>query len=58
MRRELAGRTTEIVLPTIVAMKAVGTPYKGVLYAGPFIVDGPTLIEYNACFGDLQCQVC
>lgn len=48
----------EIVVPTIRAMKAMGTPYKGVLYAGLMITaDGPKLIEYNVRFGDPECQV-
>jgi len=48
----------EIVLPTVAAMKAMGTPYKGVLYAGLMITaDGPKLIEYNVRFGDPECQV-
>jgi phosphoribosylamine---glycine ligase len=48
----------EIVLPTVRAMKAMGTPYKGVLYAGLMITaEGPKLIEYNVRFGDPECQV-
>jgi phosphoribosylamine--glycine ligase len=48
----------EIVLPTMRAMKAMGTPYKGVLYAGLMITTaGPKLIEYNVRFGDPECQV-
>jgi len=48
----------EIVLPTLAAMKAMGAPYKGVLYAGLMITDaGPKLIEYNVRFGDPECQV-
>jgi phosphoribosylamine--glycine ligase len=48
----------EIVLPTICALKAMGTPYKGVLYAGLMITaTGPKLIEYNVRFGDPECQV-
>ncbi len=48
----------EIVLPTIAAMKAMGAPYKGVLYAGLMITaGGPKLIEYNVRFGDPECQV-
>jgi phosphoribosylamine--glycine ligase len=47
----------EIVLPTVRAMKARGTPFKGVLYAGLMIEDGaPKLIEYNVRFGDPECQ--
>ena len=35
-----------------------GTPYTGVLYAGLMIKDGaPRLVEYNARFGDPECQV-
>src|SRR5215471_2759415 len=48
----------EIILPTVRAMKAMGTPYKGVLYAGLMITpEGPKLIEYNVRFGDPECQV-
>jgi phosphoribosylamine--glycine ligase len=48
----------EIVLPTLSAMKAMGAPYKGVLYAGLMITaQGPKLIEYNVRFGDPECQV-
>jgi phosphoribosylamine--glycine ligase len=48
----------EIVTPTLRAMKAMGAPYKGVLYAGLMITDtGPKLIEYNVRFGDPECQV-
>ncbi|MBZ5581625.1 MAG: phosphoribosylamine--glycine ligase [Acidobacteriia bacterium] len=48
----------EIVMPTVRAMAAMGAPYKGVLYAGLMIgADGPKLIEYNARFGDPECQV-
>ena len=33
-------------------------PYSGVLYAGLILTaDGPKLIEYNARFGDPECQV-
>jgi phosphoribosylamine---glycine ligase len=48
----------EIIEPTMRAMKAMGAPYKGVLYAGLMITDeGPKLIEYNVRFGDPECQV-
>jgi phosphoribosylamine---glycine ligase len=48
----------EIVLPTIRAMREMGCPYKGVLYAGLMITsEGPKLIEYNVRFGDPECQV-
>ena len=48
----------EIIHPTVRAMKAMGAPYKGVLFAGLMITkDGPQLIEYNVRFGDPECQV-
>jgi len=48
----------EIIAPTMAAMRAMGAPYKGVLYAGLMIVpEGPKLIEYNARFGDPETQV-
>ena len=47
----------EIINPTIHGMAAEGCPYKGVLYAGlMFTEKGPQLIEYNARFGDPECQ--
>jgi phosphoribosylamine--glycine ligase len=49
---------SEIIAPTLRAMKALGSPYKGVLYAGLMITaEGPKLIEYNARFGDPETQV-
>jgi phosphoribosylamine--glycine ligase len=59
MTADMIRRTMdEIVLPTVRAMKARGTPYKGVLFAGLMITaDGPKLIEYNVRFGDPETQV-
>jgi phosphoribosylamine--glycine ligase len=59
MTPQLIARTMdEIVLPTVAAMRARGTPFKGVLYAGLMIKDGaPKLIEYNVRFGDPEAQV-
>lgn len=46
-----------MITPTIEAMAAEGRPYKGLLYAGIMITaDGPKLLEYNARFGDPECQ--
>jgi phosphoribosylamine--glycine ligase len=48
----------EIVRPTVDAMRAAGMPFSGVLYAGLMLTEtGPQLIEYNARFGDPECQV-
>jgi phosphoribosylamine--glycine ligase len=48
----------QMIKPTLRALTAMGTPYKGVLYAGVIVTgDGPKLVEYNARFGDPECQV-
>jgi phosphoribosylamine--glycine ligase len=55
LEREVIAR---IIRPTVYAMRARGTPYQGVLYAGLMITsEGPKLIEYNCRFGDPECQV-
>lgn len=48
-----------LVAPTVHGMAVEGSPYRGVLYAGLMIgEDGaPRLVEYNARFGDPECQV-
>ncbi len=39
------------------AMAAEGAPFKGVLYPGIFVTpDGPRVIEFNARFGDPECE--
>jgi len=59
MTAEMSRRTMdEIVLPTVRAMKQMGTPFRGILFAGLMITaQGPKLIEYNVRFGDPECQV-
>ena len=47
----------EIIEPTLLEMKKRGEPYQGVLYAGLMIKDQQArLVEYNARFGDPECQ--
>ncbi len=47
----------EIFLPTIRALKAEGRPFHGVLYFGLMLTpQGPRVVEYNARFGDPECQ--
>jgi phosphoribosylamine--glycine ligase len=47
-----------IIAPTVATLAAEGTPYSGVLFAGLMLTaDGPSLIEYNARFGDPETQV-
>ena len=55
----LQGEAIErIIAPTVRAMAAEGMPYSGVLYAGLMLTpSGVQLIEYNARFGDPECQV-
>lgn len=55
----LEGEAIErIVAPTVRAMAQEGMPYSGVLYAGLMLTKaGVQLIEYNARFGDPECQV-
>jgi len=54
----LAITQAEILDPTMTGMKAEGHPYTGVLYAGLMVENGrPRLVEYNARFGDPECQV-
>lgn len=46
-----------IIHPTVDAMKAEGCAFSGILFAGLMIVnDEPKLIEFNARFGDPECQ--
>ncbi|MBI5941239.1 MAG: phosphoribosylamine--glycine ligase [Caulobacterales bacterium] len=48
----------ECVLPAVKGLAAEGRPYKGVLYAGLMLTEtGPRLVEFNARFGDPECQV-
>ncbi|GJD43776.1 Phosphoribosylamine--glycine ligase [Methylobacterium cerastii] len=47
-----------IIQPTLDGMRARGTPFTGILYAGLMLTaDGPKLIEYNTRFGDPEAQV-
>jgi len=48
----------KIITPTVYGMAKDGHPFLGVLFAGLMMTkDGPKLIEYNARFGDPECQV-
>ncbi len=52
----LAERT--LIQPAVTGMTTEGAPYRGVLFAGLMIEDGvPSLVEFNARFGDPECQV-
>jgi phosphoribosylamine---glycine ligase len=47
----------EVIVPTLAAMKARGTPFRGMLYAG-LMTDGERInvIEFNVRFGDPECE--
>ncbi len=46
-----------IFLPTVRALQAEGRPFQGVLYFGMMLTpQGPKVVEYNARFGDPECQ--
>jgi phosphoribosylamine--glycine ligase len=48
----------DLIEPAARGMAAEGAPYRGVLFAGLMIEDGaPRLVEFNARFGDPECQV-
>jgi phosphoribosylamine---glycine ligase len=59
LTHELEARVmAEIIRPTVDMMRQKGMPYIGVLFAGLMLTkNGPKLIEYNARFGDPECQV-
>jgi phosphoribosylamine--glycine ligase len=48
----------EVLQPAVDGMRAAGTPYVGVLYAGIMLTaDGPQVLEFNCRFGDPEAQV-
>tara|TARA_B100000315_G_scaffold255382_1_gene298592 strand:+ start:6320 stop:7588 length:1269 start_codon:yes stop_codon:yes gene_type:complete len=49
---------TEILQPTVDTLASLGSPYRGLLYAGIMLTpDGPKALECNARFGDPETQV-
>jgi phosphoribosylamine--glycine ligase len=46
-----------MALPALRALHAAGTPFRGFLFTGAMIgPQGPMLVEFNARFGDPECQ--
>jgi phosphoribosylamine--glycine ligase len=55
LEREIMARC---ILPMARGLVAEGKPYRGVLFAGLMMTPaGPRVLEYNARFGDPECQV-
>lgn len=49
--------SAEIIAPTLAAMRDVGAPFSGLLYAGLMLTGaGPMVIEFNCRFGDPETQ--
>jgi len=47
----------EVLQPFVDGMRELGTPYKGIIYAGLMITaDGPKVIEFNCRLGDPETQ--
>ena len=47
-----------IINPTLKAMSAEGSPYKGLLYFGIIVTaQGPKILEYNCRFGDPETEI-
>uniref|UniRef100_A0A8C1NIW0 Trifunctional purine biosynthetic protein adenosine-3 n=1 Tax=Cyprinus carpio TaxID=7962 RepID=A0A8C1NIW0_CYPCA len=47
-----------VLQKTVDGMRAEGTPYVGVLYAGVMLTKrGPKVLEFNCRFGDPECQI-
>ena len=48
---------SEIIRPTLAAMREAASPFKGLLYAGLMITDaGPKVVEFNCRFGDPETE--
>ncbi len=58
INKKLDGKILKkIIKPTLIALKKMGSSFKGFLYAGLMIVKNePYLIEYNVRMGDPECQ--
>jgi phosphoribosylamine---glycine ligase len=47
----------DVMHPVVNALRESGVDYRGVLYAGVMVTDaGPKVLEFNARFGDPECQ--
>lgn len=54
----IAAAQAQMIAPAVAGLAAEGTPYRGVIYAGLMVTaEGPKLVEFNARWGDPECQV-
>ena len=54
----LAEINETVIYPTLAGLRAEGSPYVGVLYAGIMLTEtGPQVLEFNCRFGDPETQV-
>ena len=50
--------STRLIEPAFAGIAAEGAPYRGVIYCEMMVTaEGPKLVEFNARFGDPECQV-
>ena len=50
--------SARLIAPAMAGIAAEGAPYRGALFCEMMVtVDGPKLVEFNARFGDPECQV-
>jgi phosphoribosylamine--glycine ligase len=55
--KKLAWIEEHVLVPTVHAMNRKRRPFRGVLYAGVMMTyQGPKVLEFNARFGDPECQ--
>jgi phosphoribosylamine--glycine ligase len=49
---------TRLIEPAFAGIAAEGAPYRGIIFCEMMVTaDGPKLVEFNARFGDPECQV-
>ena len=54
----MASIEVKVLVPTFEAIKKRGVQFQGLLFPGlKLTLDGPKVLEYNARFGDPECQV-
>ena len=54
---DLGSTLSRIFHPTLAALRARGTPFTGLLYAGLMLTaDGPRVVEFNCRFGDPETE--